>query len=49
MEVTMKLKLLHYIARMLGIQFKVGGIPYGAPSPISGGVVEPIGAAVVPR
>lgn len=26
----MKLKVLHVIARVLGIQFKVGGLPYGA-------------------
>ncbi len=45
----MKLMLLHYFARVLGIQFKVGGLPYGARLPISGRVVEPIGATVIPR
>ena len=27
----MKLKILHYIGKLLGIHFKVDGLPYGVP------------------
>jgi hypothetical protein len=45
----MRLQLLHYIAKLLRIQFKADGIPYGASLPIAAGVVEPCGAGVIPR
>lgn len=32
----MRLKLLALVARLLGIQFKVNGLPYGAQNPRAG-------------
>ena len=30
MSFTIRLKILPFLGRVLGIQFKVGGLPYGA-------------------
>ncbi|CAN5385812.1 hypothetical protein BH10PSE11_BH10PSE11_30890 [soil metagenome] len=45
----MRTKLLHYVAKLLGLQFKLDGLPYGARLPIASRIVEPSGASVIPR
>ncbi|GLQ69361.1 hypothetical protein [Gluconobacter albidus] len=34
----MKLKIMHVVGRLLGIPFKVDGIPYGARSAVDQGI-----------
>jgi hypothetical protein len=36
----MRLALLHYLAKLMGIQFKIDGLPYGSELP----VIQPFAA-----